>query len=173
MPDSAYLPGPTRNAFGGYDIPDTQVLQSAGGYYLGTLYRAPDLGGWYPNERSSGYFSTRALAEHALGPGPGQGDAAPERQRVAYERLVDALLCSTHTSALVKNWLRQAVARIDTYPLPTQVSLVNEPGLGYVIPYPVDLYDPFRPEDRCGSCDTPIGHLGPDESPRCPACRHH
>lgn len=54
------------NAFGGADIPDAQVLKSAAGFYIGTLYEE-DAIGWLPYERLSDvYWDTREEAEDAL-----------------------------------------------------------------------------------------------------------
>jgi len=34
-----------------------QVLKSAAGYYLGTLYYDEEMEGWFPNSRDTGYLS--------------------------------------------------------------------------------------------------------------------
>lgn len=54
------------NQFGGADIDDLQVLKSAAGYYIGSLYKEDD-GVYYPFMRDSEcYWPTRAMAEGAL-----------------------------------------------------------------------------------------------------------
>ena len=54
------------NAFGGMDTEDVQVLKSAAGYYIGTLYEEMNIG-YLPNERlSEEYWSTREEAEEKL-----------------------------------------------------------------------------------------------------------
>jgi|LakMenE18May11ns_1017448.scaffolds.fasta_scaffold8606056_2 hypothetical protein len=55
------------NQFGGADILNQQVLKSAAGYYIGTLYQDGATGFFFPNSRDSeGYFPTRATAEAAF-----------------------------------------------------------------------------------------------------------
>lgn len=54
------------NGFGGLDVPYQQVLKSAAGYYIGTLYFANEEFGsaWLPNSRDSEkYYNDRESAE--------------------------------------------------------------------------------------------------------------
>lgn len=44
---------------------ELQVLQSAAGYYIGTLHNDPE-GFQEPGSRDSGYYATRELAQQAL-----------------------------------------------------------------------------------------------------------
>jgi hypothetical protein len=46
---------------------DLMVCQSTAGYYIGTMYKDPELGGQLvPGTRDTGYYQTRAAAEAAL-----------------------------------------------------------------------------------------------------------
>ena len=48
------------------DVSESQVLQSAAGFYIGTTYYDEFMKGWFPNSRDSMYFNTRAEAERFL-----------------------------------------------------------------------------------------------------------
>lgn len=71
-----YVKNPNFNQFGGIDVPHTQVLKSAAGYYIGDLiedtFTIDDGTGktikmWMPNSRDSEcYWETREEAENAL-----------------------------------------------------------------------------------------------------------
>jgi hypothetical protein len=55
------------NGFHGANIPDTQVLRSAAGYYIGDLYEEKDINAWFPYSRDSAcYWGAREEAEEAL-----------------------------------------------------------------------------------------------------------
>lgn len=47
-------------------ISEHKVLQSAAGYYVGTLYFDKEHKVWLPYDRASGYFETEAEAELQL-----------------------------------------------------------------------------------------------------------
>lgn len=50
-----------------YKITDAQVLRSAAGWYIGSLYWDGGMDAWLPWTRySAGYFATEAEAEAAL-----------------------------------------------------------------------------------------------------------
>ena len=48
------------------DYSEMKVLQSAAGYYIGTIYTDPDDGFEEPGSRDSDYFDTREEAEKYL-----------------------------------------------------------------------------------------------------------
>lgn len=55
------------NAFHGANIEHDQVLKSAAGYYIGSLYYDEEMGGWFPEDRiSMYYYGTREEAEQHL-----------------------------------------------------------------------------------------------------------
>lgn len=58
--NAAYIPGDDK-----YGYSDMMVLESAAGFYVGTIYTDPD-GFKEPGSRDSGYFPTYELAEREL-----------------------------------------------------------------------------------------------------------
>lgn len=61
-----YRPTAEEVGFGGVATHHLQVLKSAAGYYIGTLYNDED-GYWYPYSRDSeNYYDNREIAEKAL-----------------------------------------------------------------------------------------------------------
>jgi hypothetical protein len=51
----------------GMGIPNTQILKSAAGYYIGTAYYDEEIEGWFPdNRKSEGYWSYIGDAIDAL-----------------------------------------------------------------------------------------------------------
>jgi hypothetical protein len=64
-----YMEVESTNMFSGLDIPQqyNQVLRSAAGYYIDSLYYDEEMQGYYPYDKDSGcYWRTREEAEKAL-----------------------------------------------------------------------------------------------------------
>lgn len=67
--DIQYMDVESTNQFSGLDLPSqyNQVLKSAAGYYIGSLYYDEEMQGYYPYDRDSGcYWNTREEAEEAF-----------------------------------------------------------------------------------------------------------
>jgi len=58
--DGGFVPAAEKEGYG-----ELEVLRSAAGYYIGTLYTEPE-GYKVPGTRDSGYYRTREEAEQAL-----------------------------------------------------------------------------------------------------------
>lgn len=56
----------TNTSFRPLDTSDQQVLRTPAGWYVGTLYYDPDMGGYFPNSRDTEYFGSYEEANYYL-----------------------------------------------------------------------------------------------------------